>query len=251
VIRGLVLAAGRGTRLGPLTADRPKCLVPLAGRALLDWQLAALAAAGVGEVAVVGGYHGDRLRRPGVRLLDNPDWARTTMVASLAAAARWLERGPCVVAYGDVVYHPALIARLADARADVALAYDVLWRALWEARFEHPERDAESLRARDGYLIEIGRRGRPLDTIEGQFTGLLRLTPVGWRTLARHLAGSAPGDARALDVTALLGRLLARGVRIGAVPIAGRWCEVDHPGDLEVYERRLAAEGTWSHDWRP
>ncbi|MEM7489070.1 MAG: sugar phosphate nucleotidyltransferase, partial [Pseudomonadota bacterium] len=58
-MKAVILSAGQGKRLMPLTADRPKCLLPLAGRSILEWQIRALAANGVEEVIVVTGFKSD------------------------------------------------------------------------------------------------------------------------------------------------------------------------------------------------
>ena len=89
--------AGRGSRLGSLTDDRPKCMVELGGRPLIDWQVSALRAAGVTEVAVVRGYLGHRIIAPGASFY-NPRWAQSNMVASLYCAQPWIGSGPVIVA---------------------------------------------------------------------------------------------------------------------------------------------------------
>jgi choline kinase len=249
-VRALILAAGRGARLRPLTDDRPKCLVRLGGRALLDWQRAALRAAGVDRIAIVTGWRRERVRRPGLVRYVNRAWRRTAMVASLLAARRWLEAEPCVIAYGDVVYHPAVVRRLAAATGDVAMVYDTAWRALWRARFARPEADAESLRVADGRVRAIGGRVRDLAECDGQFMGLLRVTPEGFARIVRLLAALPPATVATLETTHLLAALVARGVRVDAVPVRGRWCEVDGVADLALYERRLARGRVWRHDWR-
>ena len=92
---GIILVAGRGSRMCAMTADRPKCLTVLAGQTLLSWQMKALSAAGVSEIVLVRGYAGDRLPTTGCQAVDNPRWADTNMVASLCCAARYLAAGPC------------------------------------------------------------------------------------------------------------------------------------------------------------
>ncbi len=248
--RALILAAGRGRRLGQLGAARPKCLIPLAGRPLLDWQLAALRTAGIDDIALVGGYRRRQLRRPAVPLFENAAWARTNMVASLRAGAAWLRTATTVVAYGDIVYHPRIIVALLDCDADVAISYDVLWRTLWDARFDRPELDAESLRVTDSHVAEIGGHGEDLERIEGQYMGLLRITPRGFRAIERHLAQTAADEVARMDMTTLLAQLVAAGVPVAAVPIHGCWCEVDQPSDLALYERMVADGTGWTHDWR-
>lgn len=250
-MRGILLAAGRGSRMGDLTAGRPKCLIPLGGRPLLDWQAAALRAAGVKELGIVRGYLAHLLRPEGFALFDNPRWAETNMVATLAAAREWLETGPCLVSYTDILFHPQAVRALAGVEAELAVTYDRCWRRLWSERFPDPLADAETFRLDPrGGLAEIGGRPGTLAEIGGQYMGLLRFSPAGWRRAAALLAGLDPVDRDRLDMTSLLRRLLARGVAVAAVPVEGRWCEVDSEADLRLYEAKLAAGGGWSHDWR-
>lgn len=244
--RAIILAAGRGSRLGAHTAARPKVLVELAGRSLLDWQTAALRAAGVARLGIVRGYRAHTVVRPELQPFDNPDWDRCNMVASLLCARSWLRAAPCIVAYGDVVFHPQAARALLDADADVAITYDLAWHELWAARFARPENDAESFRSENDRLLEIGRRVTDVAAVQGQFMGLVRFTPAGWRRAEEAIRAS---DARTLQTTELLQRLVERGVAIATLPVRGRWCEVDSESDLALYERELRRPG-WRHDWR-
>jgi choline kinase len=236
--------------MGAHGAARPKCLLTLAGRPLLDWHRLALARAGVRDVAIVVGYRAAQLRGADLVLFHNEAWAETNMVASLQAADAWLRRGACIVSYGDIVYHPSIVEALADTGDDIVITYDVLWRALWSQRFAHPEYDAETLRVADGALLEIGARVRCLDEVDGQYMGLLRLTPAGWERIVALLRGLPSDEVRGMDVTTLLQRLLDTGAFVRAVPVRGRWCEVDTPRDLALYARVIRDGERWDHDWR-
>lgn len=237
--RGIILAAGRGSRMGGLTSDRPKCMTVLGGRTLLDHQLGALAAAGVDRRAIVRGYLADTFEAEAT-YFENPRWSETNMVASLACAAPWLQAAPCVVSYSDIVYGPDSVRRLLAAEGDIVITFDPQWRRLWELRFTDPLSDAETFRRDgDGRLLEIGARAGHLDEIEGQYMGLLRFRPAGWRAVEDSLATMAPADRDRLDMTALLQRLLAAGVRIDTVAIAERWFEVDSESDLRLYQERF------------
>ena len=93
MMRALILAAGRGSRMGPLGDERPKCLVELAGKPLIGRQIAALWRGGAEEIGVVRGYRAELIDFPGLSYFENQRWAETNMVMSLAAAAAWLRWG--------------------------------------------------------------------------------------------------------------------------------------------------------------
>ena len=85
-MKAIILAAGQGTRLRPLTKNKPKCLVKLAGKSLLDHQLEVLRAAGIYDIHVVAGYRADQLDRPEFTRHINKRFAETNMVNTLFAA---------------------------------------------------------------------------------------------------------------------------------------------------------------------
>lgn len=239
-MRAVILAAGRGSRMGSMTSDQPKCLSELLGRALLDWQLGALRRAGIDGVAAVRGYKGELLQRPGVAYFENPRWSETNMVMSLACADAWLQESGCIVSYSDIVYPSATVRALAQSQGDIAITYDVNWLALWARRFANPLDDAESFSVSPGgLLLDIGRRVASLGEINGQYMGLLRFSPAGWASVRRVLAGLPQPQQDRLDMTSLLRLLLAQGVAVNAVPVGEPWFEVDNPADLSLYADML------------
>ncbi|MNE21421.1 Bifunctional protein GlmU [compost metagenome] len=248
-MQAIILAAGRGSRLGSMTENQPKPLAKLGGKPLIEWQLASLAAAGIDDVHVVCGYCSDALQGYGYSRIVNPHWASSNMVHSLMCADAVLSEAPTLVCYGDIVYRPLIIQTLMASDAPLAISYDKAWWSLWSARFEDPLLDAESFRQQQGQLITIGERVQCREEIEGQFMGLLKFTPEGWRRVFSLLSNLSSEQVDKLDMTSLLRLLLSQGVPIATVAISGGWVEVDNPSDIVLYERRIAEPG-WSHDWR-
>src|SRR5687768_6950982 len=131
--RAIILAAGKGSRLLPLTADRPKCLIELAGRTILEWQLDSLFGAGVSEISVVTGFRPDLVEaviaargagRGTVSTIFNPFYH----VADNLGSA-WMARGAMdrdfLLLNGDTLVPPALVERLIAApAAPICLAVD-------------------------------------------------------------------------------------------------------------------------------
>ena len=106
--RLIILAAGQGTRLRPVSDGLPKCMVPLHGRPLLEWHLDAAEEAGVDGVTVVAGYARDRLSSRARHVVVNERFASTNMVESLWCAEALFGDG-FLVAYGDIVYRPEVL----------------------------------------------------------------------------------------------------------------------------------------------
>ncbi len=240
-MRALILAAGRGSRMGTLSDDRPKCLIELAGRPLLERQVAALRQGGVEAIGIVRGYRADMLDVPGLTHFDNARWAETNMVMSLAAAAAWLRSGPVIVSYADIFYRGELVRALSLAHGSLVVAYDRSWRSLWTRRFADPLSDAETFRVgATGELLEIGGKTGRIEDIEGQYMGLLKFTPSAWSAVETMLSALDESVRNRLDMTGLLSRLLAGdAVSISTLATDGQWGEVDNPADVDLYERML------------
>ena len=174
-MKAIILAAGRGSRMKHLTDERPKCLIEFNGKPLLEWQLEAIRAAGIDEIAIVTGYKREMLTGYGLVEFHNPEWATTQMVSSLCCANEWLEANTCIVSYSDIFYEASAVRSLIESKADISLTYDPNWLELWTKRFGDPLLDAETFRLNpDGTLAEIGKKPKTVEEIQGQYMGLLK-----------------------------------------------------------------------------
>jgi len=236
-MKAVILAAGRGSRMNDLTTEKPKCLVELNGKTLLNLQIDAIRASGINEIGIVTGYKNDLLQQHNLIEFHNPDWENTNMVASLAMASEWLEKSACIVTYSDIFFHSSAITSLVNATAEIALTYDVNWLKLWSLRFENPLDDAERFRMTpQRFLKQIGGRATSLDEIEGQYMGLLRFQPNGWQIFLRAYMDLSSDDRRKIDMTSMINLLVQRSsARVLAVAYEGSWGEIDRPADLNLY----------------
>ena len=237
-MKAIILAAGRGSRMKSLTDERPKCMVELRGKTLLEWQLVALREAGIGEIAIVTGYKRELLAEQGLIEFHNPRWAQTNMVSSLACAEAWLQNEPCIVSYSDIFYSPAAVQSLMACKASLAVTYDPNWLALWTERFGDPLLDAETFRlTSDNTLAEIGNKPQSVDDVQGQYMGLLRFTPEGWTEVVRLRSALTPEQSDKVHMTNTLQQVIDAGrVPILAVAYSGEWGEVDSAEDLFLYQ---------------
>lgn len=241
-MRAIILAAGRGSRLGPHTADRPKCLVELGGRPLLAYQLEALREV-TDDIVVVRGYAAEKIDLPDVRYVENPDFATRNTVDSLMKARAVFE-GDCLVCYSDLVYEARLVKELAAAPVSIGVAVDVDYVDYWRARWGAVCDDNESLVIdRSGAIRELGRPNPAHADIDGRFIGMFHFDADGASLLkaeydahARAMVGDRgawyqASRFHAAAMTDLLQAVIDRGVTVSAVALSRGWVEVDTSTD--------------------
>jgi L-glutamine-phosphate cytidylyltransferase len=250
-VRAIILAAGRGSRLGETGRPHPKCLTWLGGRRLLDFQRDALSRNGLHEKILLTGFAAKRLRlMAGETRIHNLDWARSGPVGSLSCVPRNILREGFLLVYADCVFHPDHVRALLASSAPLAMTYDCDWYALWSLRMRDVLGDAERFRLDGEHVNLIGGRAQTLGEIQGQFTGLVKVTAAAWPAIENVLDHASAEAIAKWDTTTMLARLIAQGQEIRGVPIHGRWLELDSRQDLAHYRQRLRQSQRWSHDWR-
>lgn len=235
--RALILSAGKGSRLLPLTAERPKCLLDLCGRTLLEWQLDALFDAGVHEMVVVTGFRPELVEaviaargsgRGRVATVFNPFYHVADNLGSVWMARAALDRD-CLLLNGDTLVPPELVERLLNAPSSpICVAVD--------EKAEYDEDDMKVLRD-DDRLVRIDKGLAP-GGFDGESVGLLRFAGDGRRAfveaverIMRTAEGTAHFYLRVIDRLADTGIVTARSV-------AGlEWVEVDYRADYEAAQR--------------
>jgi len=234
-MKAIILAAGRGSRMNKLTNDKPKCLIEYNGKALLDWQLEAIRSVGINEIGIVTGYKRETLSGYNLIEFHNPNWEISQMVYSLNCARSWLEKSPCIVSYSDIFYHSSAIQSIMDSDDEINLTYDIKWEQLWRKRFQDPLIDAETFRLNlDGSLAEIGKRPKSINDIEGQYMGLLKFTPIGWKKLKEIIDNLKSEEINKLYMTDILQMLIeSNKMRIVPTPYNKLWGEFDSIKDFE------------------
>lgn len=255
----VILAAGEDGALGELTRDRPKCMLDIKGKTILERQIEALNASGIKDIAVVRGHQKAAIRYPQLRCYDNDRFADTGELASLMLAEDEL-RGPTVCLYGDVIFDEAIINRLLRAQGDVVIAVD---RAYYDqvraGNGAVPERVHDLVVTEEapvsGYRFVPSAAGAPVKRIgqglapgeaHGEFIGLAMLSERGAR-LVRELHAELvqkhrgpfheAGSLERASLTDLLQELIDRGHPVTCVDVYKGWMEID---SFDDYRRAWA-----------
>ena len=243
-MKAIIIGAGRGRRLMPMTADTPKCYAEIQGRRMLDWGLHAFARAGLTDICFIGGYQIDLVRRdyPQFTFRHNANWEQNNILASLMHAEDLMSEG-FVCCYSDILFTSEVVRRLLASPGDIALSVDTRWLARYERRTEHPPDDAEKVTAQNGHVTRI-HRGIAPEEAHGEYTGLAKFSAPGAAQLrehyhrARRKYADQPFREAALFEKAYLIQLLQEMIEAGVLMVhadtPGNYMEVDTQQDFDL-----------------
>ncbi|HZE44302.1 MAG TPA: phosphoenolpyruvate mutase [Steroidobacteraceae bacterium] len=232
----VVLAAGRGRGLEALTVDRPKVMLPIAGKPLLRWLVDGFKKEQINDITVVGGYRAEAIDTAGIKLVLNSRYAQTGELASLACAVDALD-SDAVIAYGDLLFRSYVLRDLVECKADFSVVVD----SLMSGSSNHTVRDfAYCSRGDDRglfgtpVLLERVTGAADAERIpQGRWIGMLNVSREGLVKLKAVLAALRAGDSfDTLDMPALLNALIASGAPIEVLYVHGHWRGVNDLDDL-------------------
>jgi phosphoenolpyruvate phosphomutase len=237
--RAIVLAATQGAKLGPLTANRPKCMIDVRGQPLLRRLVATLNETGLRDITVVRGFRKETVDLANIKTVDNDRHAETGEVASLACATATLE-GECIVSYGDILFRPHIVDDLIAAEGDIVVVADARWDSPGHRAPDRKVDRVRCARAFTGSFLDEGpvplvsiAPDLPASETHGEFIGLVKLSAAGTSFVKDEIARMrVDGSLATADLPDLLTRLMARGIAVSVLYITGHWLDVDDAFDL-------------------
>jgi phosphoenolpyruvate phosphomutase len=258
-MRAVILAAGFDHRLMPLVSDRPKAMLEVRGKPILERQIDALQQCGVRQIAVVRGYKKEQITLPNVRYYDNEAFEESGELESLVRASAELS-GPVVVLYGDILFDRYILERLLQSADDVTLVCDRSWPDTRAGRqtagcdlvVESPEPRRHHRFLADAQPVAVTSIGQSIDpaAATAEFIGMAKFSARGcqilgevYRELRRQAADRRVHEAASLrtaKLTDLLQEVVRRGHRVASAGIYQGWLEVD---TFEDYRRAWTEVG--------
>ncbi|MBT8202423.1 MAG: phosphoenolpyruvate mutase [Acidimicrobiia bacterium] len=231
--KAFILAAVRGEEMGELTEDRPKAMVEVGGKPILQHIVDTYRQAGIRDLNVIRGYKKEAVTVDGVNYFDSPDDGRRAEVLALTSIADELE-GSVIVSYGDVLFRRFIPRVLADSAADFAVMIDLNWQAS-----RNRNRYADYVVCRPdpvsaSFYQEITLEKLVTDPshpdIHGEWMGFLKMSPKG-SAIVRELL-EEPGDAfdgplKQADMGALINKIIAAGHDVKVFHTTGNWIDCD------------------------
>lgn len=249
-MKAIIVAAGPGTRLLPFTENKPKCMLEVGEKTILQRMLEVLRENGVTDIVMVKGYKSDAINYPNIKYYYNPNYLENNILASLFYAEKEMRDG-FIFSYSDILYSTGVLRKLLQSKEDMSLVIDVDWAQRYKGRTLHPIDEAELVVVEDSKVVKISKFMNPAIAY-GEFIGLAKFTRKGVETLIRNYkrirankwcgfkAHHRFQDAVSIDkayLTDMLQELINRGYPIHSVDINGGWLEIDTSQDLQIARR--------------
>ena len=249
-VRAIILAAGEGRRLRPLTNDVPKAMVKLFGMSLLERQINTFRNCNINDIVIVGGYNDEMINFPNIKKYKNTKFSSTNMVESLFCAKNELSE-TVIVSYGDIIFEKKVLNDLINSDEELSVVIDKNWKKYWNVRFADPLKDAESLKIDSlENILEIGQSVNNINEIEGQYIGLMKFQGKSLEFIKKFYenmqeqarkSGRNPLNPkvpfRESYMTDFIQGLINVGCKIKAVSIINGWFELDNNDDYRIYNK--------------
>jgi len=230
-MKGLILAAGRGTRIRSAHGERPKCLISCDGEAILDHQINGLLAAGIQEIGIVVGYQSQQVlshvcarygrKLDQIQFLFNPRFAETNNIYSLWVARTWLRGDSFMVLNADVLCDPEILRPAVAAATPISMIVDPEWRD-----------ETMKVVIRDDRVIRMSKT-ISREEYSGTYIGITTFSAGVqlrfFRSMSKLISAGRVNEFFNVAVQ----NLADEGVMVGSTSTAGRpWAEIDDPADL-------------------
>ena len=245
----IILAAGMGSRLRPLTNDKPKCMIKLFNETLIERQIKIFHSHNINDITIVTGYRGEIIDIPDVNYVKNENYETTNMNESLFCALE-PTNSPVLVTYSDIVFEQKIIQQMLEITDGIRLAVNLNWKKYYQNRSMHSLSEAENVLVENERILQIRKNiSKSLQNQQiGEFLGIIKLSRKGSKIMVEkyeELESSHKGkfhDADSLEkakLVDLLQELIENKIKIDAIPITGEWCEIDTEEDLETAKKKF------------
>lgn len=236
----IILSAGQGTRLRPLTNTTPKGLVNVGGKSIIKWQIETARKCGIEDIVIVTGFYGSKIRYADCVTVRNKEYKTTNMLYSLMQADKYF-KSSFIMSYADIIYEPRVFESLLSSPHDTSVVVDRDFLPYWQARNPNPIEDLESLKISDNKITSIGQKPLSLDEIEAQYIGLVKFQNNGIKHLLKTIhTFSKTVEFRSMYITDILHYMIRHGYTLTPVITNAGWLEIDNLKDKHLAENVIS-----------
>ena len=243
--KAIIIAAGPSSRLSPITDDKPKCLLEIGGKTILERQLRVLRECGISNISIVRGYKKELINYPDIKYYENTNYQNNNILNSLFYAEKEME-GDFIISYSDILYDKSVVEKLLRSKKDIFLIVDTDWQEYYQGRTKHPITEAENVIIRGGKILKIGKH-LTADESDGEFIGMAKFSGRGGEIFKREFQRAKNKywekpfqKAETFEkayLTDMFQELIDRGLEVHPAKIKKNWWEIDTDQDFKKVKK--------------
>jgi len=240
--RAIFLAASRGADLKELTEDKPKVLIDINGKPLIEQSINSFYDHEIKDISIVTGYKKEAFKFQNIKYVHNENWENTSELSSLLLAKKEIVDN-CVISYGDILYRKYILSRLLEEKGDITIVVDATVEnraADYVGDFVTCSRAHTKSWNEDSTDLKNISFGKASDSkaAHGEWIGLIKTNKVGSEILAKTLEElSAKSDFNKMKLPDLMNALLEKKVKINVMYIDGHWMDIDNYTDVTLGQK--------------
>jgi phosphoenolpyruvate phosphomutase len=239
----IILAATRGEELHGLTLDKPKVMLPIAGKPLLRHAVDKFKKLNISNIAVVAGYKAETIDVPGIKVIHNPEYAIAGELASLVKAKNEFSDDMLVV-YGDLLFRSYILRDLLESAGEIITVVDSAMRS--KSNSGSPDYaycsqpDELSLFGQDVNLFQINKfpqieSHESNNKSHGRWIGMLRCQGEGKQWVEEALNElQTQSEFNNMSLADLCNQIISKGKPIKVLYIRGHWLDINSLDDLDL-----------------
>ena len=237
----IILAAGRGSRLGKRTNKNPKPLIKFKKKAILDYQLQVYEKFRNKKLYMVLGYKASKIKRhlrnKKIKFFINQEYKETNMFYSFLFAKSLLqEKKDLVVIYGDIIFKSNIFEKLIRNNSDIGISVDQNYLAYWKKRMKNPLNDLETMIIKKNLITQLGKKTLNYKEIQGQYMGLVKFSYKMFNKIKKIIKNIKIKDKKYKNLyfTDFIQILIDNKIKARPIKIKGNWQEFDNPKDFKI-----------------
>ena len=243
-MRAIILAAGKGSRMGKLTQNIPKPLVNVNGKSIIERQLSSLKQNGILDIIIVTGPYHEKFNFKNVVYVNNLDHKKHDTLGSLMTARDYMN-DEIIITYADQIFEEKIVKSMTEFTGDIGIAVDLDWEKNYVNRDQHPKSEAENVLINGNEILEIRKNISECKENEkiGECPGLVKFSRKASKVFLDKYSEleishqgkfhNAPSLEKAL-ISDMIQELIDSKINVEPIYVSGKWCEIDTPQDLQI-----------------